>query len=48
MNGNGTMNMCSYCGALKGEYCGMASRIYRGGKCPKIPAPTQKPEEPAQ
>jgi hypothetical protein len=28
--------MCKYCGAAKGEYCGMApAKIYRGGECPK-------------
>jgi hypothetical protein len=27
--------MCKYCGAAKGEYCGMAQKVYRGGECPE-------------
>ena len=27
------MSLCSYCGAAKGEYCGMAQKVYRGGEC---------------
>ena len=27
------MSMCSYCGAAKGEYCGTAQKVYRGGEC---------------
>ena len=29
------MSMCSYCGAARGEYCGISpsAKVYRGGEC---------------
>jgi hypothetical protein len=39
---------CKYCGADRGEYCGIAFYVYRSGTCPKIAAqaPAPKPVDP--